>query len=203
MIKGLWNHAIKVEDLDDATRFYVETMGAELRYASTVLGCDYRLIRLGDARILLFDRAPYEHLLDEPLPPGLLHTVYEVDDLDCAGGAAARIGLPHSHGADGDRERLRGPPDLLLHRAGRGAHRSHADPPGQRPQLTDSGLSGLLTCPRAGRLVPRFSPAPARPEAGPFRSGLHDPRRKGPAPGPAGHGREPMGCRTFRDSGLN
>ena len=82
MIKGLWNHAIKVEDLDDATRFYVETLGAELRYASTVLGCDYRLIRLGDARILLFDRAPYEHLLDEPLPPGLLHTVYEVDDLD-------------------------------------------------------------------------------------------------------------------------
>ena len=82
MIKGLWNHAIKVEDLDAASEFYVETLGAELRYRSSVLGCDYHLLRLGDARILLFDRAPYEHLLEEPLPPGLLHTVYEVDDLD-------------------------------------------------------------------------------------------------------------------------
>ena len=82
MIRGLWNHAIKVDDLDDATRFYVEVLGAELRYRSTVLGCDYRLLRLGDARIILFERAPYEHLLEEPAPPGLLHTVYEVDDLD-------------------------------------------------------------------------------------------------------------------------
>ena len=82
MVKGLWNHAVKVEDLDAATRFYVETLGAELRYRSTVLGCDYRLLRLGDARIILFERAPYEHLLDVPAPLGLLHTVYEVDDLD-------------------------------------------------------------------------------------------------------------------------
>ena len=82
MIKGLWNHAIKVENLDDATRFYEGTLGAEVRYRSTVLGCDYHLLRLGDARIILFERAPYEHLLEEPPPPGLLHTVYEVDDLD-------------------------------------------------------------------------------------------------------------------------
>ena len=66
--------------LDAAARFYVETLGAELRYRSTVRGCDYRLLRLGDARIILFERAPYEHLLEEPVPPGLLHTVYEVDD---------------------------------------------------------------------------------------------------------------------------
>ena len=82
MIKGLWNHALKVEDIDAATRFYVATLGAELRYRSTVLGCDYCLLRLGDARVILFERAPYEHLVDEPVPLGLIHTVYEVDDLD-------------------------------------------------------------------------------------------------------------------------
>ena len=82
MIRNLWNHAIKVEDLDAATGFYVETLGAELRIRGAVLGCDYRLLRLGGARVILFTRAPYEHLLPEPLPAGFLHAVYEVDDLD-------------------------------------------------------------------------------------------------------------------------
>ena len=82
MIKNLWNHAIKVEDLDAAADFYVETLGADLRIRGVVLGCDYRLLRLGGSRVILFTRAPYEHLLPEPLPAGFLHTVYEVDDLD-------------------------------------------------------------------------------------------------------------------------
>ena len=101
-----------------------------------VLGCDYRLIRLGDARILLFDHAPYEHLLDEPLPPWRAAHRLRGRRPRCAGRAAARFRLPHPDGADGDRERLRGAPDLLLHRPRRGAHGGHADHPGQWPQLT-------------------------------------------------------------------
>ena len=54
----------------------ISATGARSSAAITVFS------RLGDARIILFERAPYEHLLEEPLPPGLIHTVYEVDDLD-------------------------------------------------------------------------------------------------------------------------
>ena len=82
MISGLWNHAIKVGSIDAATRFYVDTLGAKVVVSGVVLDCDYSLLRLGDARIILFERAPYEHLLDEPVPVGFLHAVYETDDLD-------------------------------------------------------------------------------------------------------------------------
>lgn len=82
MIKGLWNYAIKVADLDVATRFYVDTLGAQLRIRSEVLGCAYHLIRLGETRVILFERAPYEQSLGYDLPLGFLHDVYEVDDLD-------------------------------------------------------------------------------------------------------------------------
>ncbi len=40
------------------------------------------MLRLGDTRIILFTRAPYEHLLDEEVPLGFLHAVFEVEDLD-------------------------------------------------------------------------------------------------------------------------
>ena len=82
MIKGLWNYAVKVTSLDEAARFYRGAMGAELRISGHVLGCDYRLLRIGEARIILFECAPYEHLLDAPLPLGFLHAVFEVDDFD-------------------------------------------------------------------------------------------------------------------------
>ena len=82
MVKGLWNYAIKVADLEKATRFYVDVLGAEVRLRGEVLGSVYALIRLGDTRIILFDKAPYEHLLGRQLPPGFLHDVYEVTDFD-------------------------------------------------------------------------------------------------------------------------
>ncbi len=91
-IKRLWNYAVKVPDLGEAERFYVAAMGAEPRISDTVLGCPYRLVRLGDTRIILFTRAPYEHLLAEPLPLGFLHAVYEVDDLDAQVAALRRAG---------------------------------------------------------------------------------------------------------------
>ncbi len=82
MVKGLWNYAIKVADIDRAVDFYVRTLGAEVSIESEVLGCRYTLIRLGATRVILFAKAPYEHLLDRELPLGFLHDVYEVADFD-------------------------------------------------------------------------------------------------------------------------
>jgi catechol 2,3-dioxygenase-like lactoylglutathione lyase family enzyme len=82
MVKGLWNYAIKVADIDRAARFYVDVFGAEVRLRGEVLGSVYALIRLGDTRVILFDKAPYEDLLGRELPLGFLHDVYEVSDFD-------------------------------------------------------------------------------------------------------------------------
>ena len=80
MVIGLWNYAIKAEDLEETTEFYVRYMGAQLKLKGEVFGCKYHFIRLGDTRVLLFDRAPYEEQHGMNLPPGFLHVVYEVDD---------------------------------------------------------------------------------------------------------------------------
>ena len=82
MVKGLWNYAIKVADMERASRFYADVLGAEVRLRGEVLGCVYTLIRLGDTRVILFEKAPYEDLLGQELPQGFLHDVYEVDDLE-------------------------------------------------------------------------------------------------------------------------
>ena len=78
----LWNYAVKVGDLDAAAASYTDTMGGELRLSGRVFGCDYWELRLGGTRLLLFTKAPYEDLLDEPLPLAFLHVVSEVDDFD-------------------------------------------------------------------------------------------------------------------------
>ena len=78
----LWNYAVKVADLYAAAAFYTDTMGGELRLSGRMFGCDCRVLRLGGTRLLLFTKAPYEDLLDEPLPLGFLRVVSEVDDFD-------------------------------------------------------------------------------------------------------------------------
>jgi catechol 2,3-dioxygenase-like lactoylglutathione lyase family enzyme len=82
MVKGLWNYAVKVADIERATRFYADALGAEVRLRGEVLGSIFALIRLGDTRLILFDKAPYEDRLGRELPAGFLHDVYEVDDFD-------------------------------------------------------------------------------------------------------------------------
>jgi catechol 2,3-dioxygenase-like lactoylglutathione lyase family enzyme len=82
MVKGLWNYAVKVAEIERAVAFYADALGAELRIRGEVLGCDYALLRLGDTRLILFEKAPYEDLIGATLPLGFLHDVYEVDDLD-------------------------------------------------------------------------------------------------------------------------
>ena len=80
MIMGMWNYAIKAPDIDETTHFYVANMGAELRLSGVVFGCHYNLIRMGETRVLIFDKAPYEEQYGWDLPPGFLHVVYEVDN---------------------------------------------------------------------------------------------------------------------------
>jgi lactoylglutathione lyase len=82
MVKGLWNYAVKVADMDKAIAFYVDALGAEVRNRSEVLGSRYTLLRLGETRVILFEKAPYEDLIGKTLPLGFLHDVYEVDDFD-------------------------------------------------------------------------------------------------------------------------
>ena len=82
MVKGLWNYAVKVHDLDKVATFYMEYMGASLRVRGEIYGCKYVLIGMGSTRVILFDRAPYEEDLNLDLPAGFLHAVYEVDDFE-------------------------------------------------------------------------------------------------------------------------
>jgi len=82
VVKGLWNYAVKVHDLDRVAAFYEQYMGATLRVRGEIYGCKYVLIALGTTRVILFDRAPYEKDLNLDLPAGFLHAVYEVDDFE-------------------------------------------------------------------------------------------------------------------------
>lgn len=83
MLNGLWNYAIKANNLDESTQFYVRNMGGELWMKGEVFGCNFNFLRMGGtSRLLIFDRAPYEELHGLDLPPGFLHFVYEVDDHD-------------------------------------------------------------------------------------------------------------------------
>ena len=82
MAKGLWSYAIKAASIEKTTEFYVRNFDAEVRIRSEVLGSRYHLLRLGDSRLIIFDKAPYEDLIGRTLPPGYLHDVYEVDDFD-------------------------------------------------------------------------------------------------------------------------
>jgi extradiol dioxygenase family protein len=82
MVKELWNYAVKAADIENAAAFYVSTMGARVMFRGEVYDCKYILIRLGNTRLIIFDKAPYEKDLETELPNGFLHAVYEVDDLD-------------------------------------------------------------------------------------------------------------------------
>jgi len=82
MIKRLWNYAVKAPDINKTTEFYERYLGGKLRLKGEVFGCQYNLVRIGEMRILIFDKAPYEEPLGMNLPPGFLHAVYEVDDFE-------------------------------------------------------------------------------------------------------------------------
>jgi len=82
VITGMWNYALKVADLQKSTDFYCRFMGAEVRVSGEIYGSKYVLIRLGETRVILFDKAPYEDDLKIDLPVGFLHVVFEVDNFE-------------------------------------------------------------------------------------------------------------------------
>ncbi len=82
MLKTLWNYAVKVRDVEEAAKFYERCLGAEVRLRGTIVGHPYVMLRMGETRVILFDKAPYEDGLGITLPLGLLHVVHLVDDFD-------------------------------------------------------------------------------------------------------------------------
>ena len=80
MLISMWNYAIKAPDIEQTADFYVKHMGAKLQLDGEVFGCRYKLIRMGETRVLVFDKAPYEAQMGLDLPEGFLHVVYEVDN---------------------------------------------------------------------------------------------------------------------------
>ncbi|MHB8612022.1 MAG: VOC family protein [Candidatus Dormibacteraceae bacterium] len=86
MLKGLWNIAGKVTDLDAEVRFF-EACGATDVIRDVVVepsgeNSEFAMLQLGTQRVLLFPNVVYEPNLPEPLHFGLTHAVFEVDDLE-------------------------------------------------------------------------------------------------------------------------
>lgn len=79
--------ALKVDDVEESLAFYREQLGAELiergRRDEYEEALEYAALSVGDKRLYLFDRAPYEAAgLVDPLPTGVLHFGYFVDDVE-------------------------------------------------------------------------------------------------------------------------
>lgn len=83
--------ALKTDHVDDAAAFYREHPGAELLERGHPDGkegaeaVEHAILEVGDKRLYLFDRAPYEAAgLVDPLPTGFLHFGYVVADVERA-----------------------------------------------------------------------------------------------------------------------
>jgi catechol 2,3-dioxygenase-like lactoylglutathione lyase family enzyme len=90
-VESFFHVACKTEDVDDAAAFYRECLGAGLLEWGHPTGeegaeaVEYAALLVGDKRLYLFDRAPYEATgLVDSLPTGFLHFGYVVDDVERA-----------------------------------------------------------------------------------------------------------------------
>ena len=91
----IWTLGAKVADLDAEIAF-VERLGGELVLDDRIpfAGEEFRvpLLRFGDRYLHIAERMVYEDELEAPLPPGLCHVVFEVDDLEAARQRALEAG---------------------------------------------------------------------------------------------------------------
>lgn len=98
--KSFFHVAVKTDDLDESIEFYRELFAAELLergYADEGEGAtavNHAALEIGDKRLYLFDRAPYEAVgLIESLPTGFLHFGYVVDDVAAVSAELAETGV--------------------------------------------------------------------------------------------------------------
>jgi len=89
--ESFFHVALKVEDVDEAAAFYEEFLGGDLVERGHPDGktgaeaVEHAALDVGDKRLYLFDRAPYEAAgLVDPLPTGFLHFGYVVPDVEAA-----------------------------------------------------------------------------------------------------------------------
>jgi catechol 2,3-dioxygenase-like lactoylglutathione lyase family enzyme len=87
----IWTLGAKVRDLDREIAF-VEDVGGALVLDDRIPfeGAEFRvpLLRLGDKYLHIAEQMVYERRLERPLPDGLCHVVFQVDDLGRAREAA-------------------------------------------------------------------------------------------------------------------
>ena len=90
-VDSLFHVALKVEDVEESLAFYRDALGAEVIERGEGSGdggaedVTYAALEVADKRLYLFDRAPYEAAgLVDPLPNGVLHFGYVVDDVVAA-----------------------------------------------------------------------------------------------------------------------
>jgi catechol 2,3-dioxygenase-like lactoylglutathione lyase family enzyme len=85
MTMRIWTLGAKVPDVDGEIAF-VQALGGELVLDDLIAfeGDEFRipLVRLGDKYVHIAEQMVYERWLNEPLPNGLCHVVFEVDDLE-------------------------------------------------------------------------------------------------------------------------
>ena len=91
----IWTLGAKVPDLDAEIAF-VERLGGELVLDDRIPFGDREfrvpLLRFGDRYLHIAEEMVYESSLEEPLPAGLCHVVFEVDDLEESRRAALDAG---------------------------------------------------------------------------------------------------------------
>ena len=86
--ESFFHVALKVDDVERSLAFYREGLGAEVIERGDGNGegaedVEYAALSIADKRLYLFDRAPYEAAgLVDPLPTGVLHFGYVVDDVE-------------------------------------------------------------------------------------------------------------------------
>lgn len=99
-LESFFHVAIKTNDIDNSIEFYDELFGAEVLERGDAgdgegaTAVNHAALEIGDKRLYLFDRAPYEAAgLIEPLPTGFLHFGYVVDDVEEASIELAETGV--------------------------------------------------------------------------------------------------------------
>lgn len=78
------NAAAKVADLDAALATLTALPGVSGGRLLELDGGSFAEVTLGETTLYLFTEAMYEPLRAAPMPEGLLHVVFAVDDLDAA-----------------------------------------------------------------------------------------------------------------------